>query len=89
MPSPFQLVKAKFLSELWLPLAKSGGDHLFPLKRKHKGMKLLTLTEMDCQEVNLFEENKLTRKEDVVAWNHSYHEALRLETELGRSSAKF
>jgi hypothetical protein len=85
MPSLPHAIKKLVVNDLWLPLARKGGDHLFPLKRKHKGMKLLTLTDMDHQEVKIFEENKLTKREDVVAWNHSYHQALRLETELGPS----
>jgi hypothetical protein len=85
MPSLPHTIKQLVVNDLWLPLAKKGGDHLFPLKRKHKGMKLLTLTDMDYQEVKIFEENKLTKRENVVAWNHSYHQALRLEVELGPS----
>jgi len=83
-PTPCE-IKTLVVNQLWLPLAIKGGDHLFPLKRKHKEMRLLTLTDMDYQEIKQFEESKLTRRENVVAWNHSYHQALRLETELGPS----
>lgn len=85
MPSLPHEIKKLVVNDLWLPLARNGGALLFPLKRKHKGMKLLTLTDMDYQEVKIFEEHKLTKRENVVAWSHSYHEALRLETDLGPS----
>jgi len=85
MPSPICDVKTSLVNDLWLPLAKKGGDQLFPLRRKHKKMKLFTLTDMNYQEVKAFEDNKLTKREDLVAWNHSHQQAYRLETELGRS----
>ncbi len=85
MPSPFQLVKTKLLSELWLPLAQRGGEQLFPARKKHKKMRLFTLTDMEYQEIKTFEDQKLTRREDVVAWTYSQQQAYRLETELGRS----
>jgi len=77
--------KTLLVNDLWLPLVKDGGDQLLPRLRKHKKMKLFTLTNMNYQEIRVFEENKLTKREDVIAWNHSQHQALRLETELGRS----
>ncbi len=85
MPSPFQHVKSKLLSELWLPLAQRGGEQLFPARKKHKKMRLFTLTDMEYQEIKAFEDNKLTKREDVVAWTYSQQQAYRLETELGRS----
>lgn len=85
MPPSIPDLKTLLVNDLWLPLAKKGGDQLFPRLRKHKRMKLFTLTDMNYQEVKAFEDNKLTKREDVVAWNHSHQQALRLETELGRS----
>jgi hypothetical protein len=85
MPSPFQHVKSKLLNELWLPLAQRGGAQLFPARKKHKKMRLFTLTDIEHQEIKAFEENKLTKREDVVAWTYSQQQAYRLETELGRS----
>ena len=85
MPLSPHEIKALIANDLWLPLARKGGDQLFPQKRKHKGMKLLTLTDMDYQEIELFEENKLIRRESVVAWTPSYLQQLRLEADLGPS----
>lgn len=85
MRSSIPDLKASLVSDLWLPLARKGGDQLYPRLRIHKKMKLFTLTDMHYQEVKAFEDNKLTRREDVVAWNHSHLQAFRLETELGRS----
>lgn len=85
MPSPVRDVKALLVNDLWLPLVRRGGDQLFPQRRNHKRMKLFTLTDMNYQEVKAFEDNKLTKREDVVAWNHSHLQVYRLETELGRS----
>jgi hypothetical protein len=77
-------VKTSLLHELWLPLAINGGNQIFPHRRKHKMMKLFTLT-ANTQEVEAFEENKLTKREYVVAWHHSYLQSLRLEAALGPS----
>jgi len=85
MPSQIDDLKTSLVNDLWLPIAKKGGDQLYPRLKKHKKMKLFTLTDMNYQEVRVFEDNKLTRREDVVAWNHSHQQAYRLETELGRS----
>jgi hypothetical protein len=85
MPSSTPDLKASLVNDLWLPLVKSGGDQLFPRRKKHKRMRLFTLTDMNYQEIRAFEESKLTKREDVVAWNHSHLQALRLETDLGRS----
>lgn len=85
MPLPFQPEKTKLLSELWLPLAQRGGEKLFPARKKHKKMRLFTLTDMEYQEIKTFEDQKLTKREDVVAWTYSQQQAYRLETELGRS----
>ncbi len=81
MPDPKQIL----VNDLWLPLVKDGGDQLFPRRRIHKNMKLFTLTDMNYEEIKIFEENKLTKRENIIAWNHSYQQTLRLETELGRS----
>lgn len=78
-------VKASLIDELWLPLAIRGSNELFPHRTKHKQCRLFTLTARNYQEVETFEENKIIKKEDVVAWHHSYQESLRLETELGRA----
>lgn len=85
MPAPIPDPKTLLVNDLWLPLVKSGGDQLFPRLRKHKKMRLFTLTSMNYQEVRAFEENKLTYRKDVVAWTHSYQQKFRLETELGPS----
>lgn len=85
MPSTYSEAKTSLLNELWLPLAQKGGEHLFPLRKKNKGMRLFTLTDMDYQEVKAFEEKKLTKREYVVAWTHSQQQVYRLEPELGRS----
>lgn len=85
MPAPLHHVKAKVLDELWLPLVQKGGEIFFPTRRNHKKMRLFTLTDMEYQEIKVFESNKLTKREDVVAWTYSQQQAYRLDTELGRS----
>jgi hypothetical protein len=85
MPSPYSEAKISLLGEIWLPLALKGGEHFFPLRKKNKGMKLFTLTDMNYQEVKVFEENRLTKREHVVAWTYSQQQVYRLEAELGRS----
>jgi hypothetical protein len=85
MQLPFHYAKAKLLAELWLPLAQRGGEQLFPARKKHKKMRLFTLTDMEYQEIKTFEENQLTKREDVVAWTYSQLQAYRLDTELGTS----
>jgi hypothetical protein len=40
---------------------------------------------MEYQEIKTFEENQLTKREDVVAWTYSQLQGYRLDTELGRS----
>jgi hypothetical protein len=89
MLSSIQEAKSIFVDDLWLPLAIIGGDCLFPYRKKHKVMNLFTLTDMDCIEVKKFEANKLIHRENVVAWNPSYQQAIRLETELGKSLVLF
>ena len=85
MPLPYHFAKSKLLSEVWLPLSQRGGEQLFPARKKHKKMRLFTLTDMEYQEIRNFEDNKLTKREDVVAWTYSQQQAYRLDTELGRS----
>lgn len=85
MPSQFHHIKSGLLNELWLPLAQRGGEQLFPARKNHKKMRLFTLTDIEYQEIKTFEDNKLTKREDVVAWTYSQQQAYRLETELGRS----
>lgn len=85
MPSPYHHAKSKLIGELWLPLAQDGGDLLFPSRKKHKRMRLFTLTDLNYHEIKIFEDKKLTKREDVVAWTYSQQQAYRLETELGRS----
>lgn len=85
MPHQFHLAKSKLLGELWLPLTQKVGEQLFPARKKHKKMRLFTLTDMEYQEINLFEDNKLIKREDIVAWTYSQQQAYRLDTELGRS----
>lgn len=85
MPLPYHFAKSKMLSEMWLPLSQIGGEHLFPARKKHKRMRLFTLTDMEYQEIRALEDNKLTKREDVVAWTYSQQQAYRLDTELGRS----
>ncbi len=85
MPSSIPDLKTSLVNDLWLPLAIKGGDQLFPRRKNHKRMKLFTLTNLNIQDVKAFEDKKLTRRKDVVAWTHSQLQALRLETELGPS----
>jgi hypothetical protein len=85
MPPSLDDVKTSLLNELWLPLAIRGSHQIFPHRKNHKKMKLFTLTAMHHQEVEAFEDSKLTKREDVVAWHHSYQQSLRLETDLGPS----
>lgn len=85
MPSPYSEAKTSLLGEMWLPLAQKGGEHLYPLRKKNKGMRLFTLTDMDYQEVKVLEEKKLTKREHIVAWTNSQQQVYRLEAELGRS----
>lgn len=85
MPVPVHEVKALLVRDLWLPLAIRGGDQLFPKRRNHKRMKLFTLTNMNYQEVEEFENCRLIKREYIVAWTHSHLEALRLEADLGKS----
>jgi hypothetical protein len=89
MLSKFLYIKKTLIKQLWLPIAIEGGNKLFPRLRKHKKMKLFTLTDMDYEEIKAFEENKLTKREDSIVWNYSYQQALRLETELGKSNVLY
>lgn len=85
MPDQYKAAKTSLVNDLWLPLAIIGGDELFPRRKKQKRMKMFTLTNMDYQEIVAFKNAKLIKREDVIAWNHNYIQAIRLETELGRS----
>ncbi len=85
MPPLFYHAKTKLLGDLWLPLAQKGGEQLFPARKNHKKMRLFTLTDMEYQEIKTFENNRLIKREDVVAWTYSQQQAYRLDTELGRS----
>ncbi len=82
-------IKKTLVSKLWLPIAKEGGNKLFPRLKKHKKMKLFTLTETSYEEIKTFEQNKLIKREDIVAWNFSHQQAFRLETELGKSTVLY
>jgi hypothetical protein len=81
MPSSPE-IKALLINDLWLPLAIRGGNLLFP-RRDSKRMKLFTLTDSNCLEIDAFRQNKLIGS-DVVAWQQSSLKAIRLETELLR-----
>lgn len=77
------LAKNQLVSDLWLPAAQQLGGMLYPMLRKNKKMKLLTLTTCEnYQEVVVLEQNNLTRKEYIVAWEQSRFGALRLQTEI-------
>ena len=85
MPPSIDDVKASLVENLWLPLSQRGGGRLYPRLRKNKKMKLFTLTDIKFQEVLALEDNKLIKREDVVVWTHSFQQAFRLETGLGRN----
>jgi hypothetical protein len=48
-------------------------------------MKVLTLTDWNFEEIKEFERNKLTKRELIIAWTHSYQNVWRLEAFLGKS----
>lgn len=76
------LIKDKLLDELWLPIAKQGGSILYHRLKKNKKMKMLTLTHhTNCQELEEFIKNKITKKELIIGWNRVTNEAIRLECE--------
>ena len=66
-------------------MAIGGSELLFPQRKKHKKLRMFTLTDIEYQEIRTFEENQITKREDVVAWTHSQLQGYRLDTELGRS----
>lgn len=85
MQFSYQDLKTKLISILWLPLVINGGNQLYPRLRKHKNMNLFSLTDHHIKEIIAFDENKISKRENVIAWNQSHLEAFRLETELGVS----
>lgn len=75
-------LKDQLISNLWLPAVINAGNSFYPRLRKNKKMKLLSLTnDRNFNEIPRFEENKLTRREDVAVWTRDSLKRIRLETE--------
>lgn len=75
--------KHLLVDKLWLPTIRNWSNVLRPRVRKHKRLKLLTLTsDASFEEVTKLEEEELTEKECVIAWTHSHIKKIRLETEI-------
>ena len=77
-------IKSRLLDELWFPMAIKGGNIFYPRKKKNKDMKVLTLTsDTNFKEINLFLDENLAHRGDIVVWNNEFIKRMRLETELG------
>ena len=77
-------IKSRLLDELWFPIAIKGGNIFYPRKKKNKDMKVLTLTsDTNFKEINLFLDENLAHRGDIVVWNNEFIKRMRLETELG------
>ncbi|MBA7524865.1 hypothetical protein ES705_17010 [subsurface metagenome] len=75
-------IKDQLIDRLWLPIALEGGLIFFPRLRKNKRMKLFTLTnDRNFNEIIKFENNKLTKRKQIVAWARDTFKKIRLETE--------
>ena len=84
--SEMGLIKSQILHELWLPMARKGGDFFVSRKKKNKEMKILTLTSnINYEEVSILIDENLALSKDIIAWNHDYLKIFRLETNLGDS----
>lgn len=75
-------IKNELIENLWIEVAKKGGDTFFPRLRKNKKMKALTLTnDTNYNEVQKLIDSKLTQKGNVFVWNHDNFKAIRLDSD--------
>lgn len=82
MMAEIALIKNRLIDQLWVPIAITGGNILYPRRTRNKKMKVLTLTHHDnCREADEFIKKKLTNKELMVGWNKGTNEVIRLEAE--------
>jgi hypothetical protein len=75
-------LKDEMIEKLWLPKAKEAGSAIYPRRKKHARMRMLTLSDgLDLGEVFKLEEANLVTREDSVAWVSSMNKRWRVESE--------
>jgi len=75
-------LKDELIEKLWLPKAKEAWSIIYPRRKKHARMRMLTLSDgLDLGEVSKLEEANLVMREDSVAWVSSMNKRWRVEAE--------
>lgn len=75
-------LKDQLIDSLWLPKVREGGSSFYPKRRKHKQMKLFTLTNgTNFNEIIRLIEERLVQGNGSVAWVNAMMKRGRLEAE--------
>ena len=75
-------LKDEMIDRLWLPKAREASSIIYPRRKKHARMRMLTLSDgLDVDEVIKLEEANLVTREDSVAWVSSMNKRWRVEAE--------
>ena len=75
-------LKDEMVEKLWLPKAKEAWSIIYPRRKKHARMRMLTLSDgLDLGEVSKLEEANLITRENSVAWVSSMNKRWRVEAE--------
>lgn len=82
----FSSIKDDLIKKLWIPFIKSAAKTIAPRKRKHKNLRVFTLTsDVNYNEIDVIAKEDLASKEKIVAWSHSHLKIVRLETDIAPS----